>query len=952
MNRFFVRALAPLSLLLLLSASPWLQGCPNELCNDSKPCPSGQRCSADKQCVPDNDGSVEGDIEKNPSETNSETNSDGSEINTEKDIDGPQPEPTPENINPDCPPGCLKNGCGGQTTTGGPLVAIGGLCKNGDTPAKSCVNGASCLELGLNKQAFCYKDKTGIDRCKTSTDPKDIVEGSTDIPFGGLCKFGSETKPCQPGLVCILNGLSGNGYCLKTCNADGDCGSNVKCEEFQGKKACDATKLPLKAQCSISGGATKACQTGLTCVSTDPPTSGFCERTCNADSDCGIEFCTDVPKDAQKRKICYPEGLRRGALCKGTTSTVTACDLGLACVVNGIEDRGYCYTPCSQNSDCGSNEKCLDQGAGKSKICGLVKGADQTCDATVQEFCDTTQNLSCIVSDIERTAGFCRKRCANLFDCQSPTVCTPLNTTSSFCLPKVDPGPRCNFEVCSAQATETNCLSGLVCDEGTCKRKCTRDNADTVCDKAGGESCAIAFGATEGLCLPPASVTEVGKVCNTSNMRCDQTKSLRCVSFTETTSFCVKQCDENKGKDNNPECSAGDKCEKPSSTFAFAFCRKIAKAGERCDTGPSCGEGLICVNFGDPGAFCLSRCQTCKSDAEGNNKDQCSGGACVQLSGSTIINGVSYDGACLPNRPKTLGGGQDCGSDPINGASCKDGYVCLNTGVRATCYRKCDPCTSKPANGDWDNDICTDGASKRCVVLSNANGLTGDGACIDQGGQKVLDYGDRCDQAGKACKDGMICILFSSDSTAGPLCSPNCDPGAIENPQCKGASCLTLTNGGGVCRVVPPQTKKLGENCLGSTGAPDFDDCLAQQDSKPIICARAPFIGQKRTCQVECQLLPGVDGKTIKDNVDCKKYGLNKHLCLPASASEPSRGACLEICQVTDRLRCKTSSCAYGQCREISIGNVGDCVGSAKEQECTTRGGVCIDKTCIVTACN
>lgn len=952
MKKLSIRALAIVGSILLMAASLGLQGCPGEVCNDSKPCPSGQRCDK-TQCVPDTETTPEGGAEKDPTETN--VDQDVEKPNTETPSEGP-PEDGGSEGNPEtpdvCNPGCLKCG-GGSTTTVGPVVPIGGLCKNGNRPTKNCSSDALCLTIGLNGQGFCYKAKTNVDRCQSSNDPKDLVDGSADIPEGGICKFGADTKACQPGLVCIANGLSGTGYCLKSCTADGECGANGKCEEFQGQKACSALSLPYKAQCS-NASASKACQTGLTCVVSDPPDVGVCERSCTTNSQCGSEFCVEVPKDAQKRKICSPEGLRKGSLCKGTSSTVTPCELGLVCVANGIEERGYCYTPCNADADCGSNEKCLEQGTGLPKICGLVKAQDDTCNATVQEFCDTTKNLSCIVSDLERTAGFCRKRCQNLFDCQAPNVCSSLGT-STFCLPKVGAGPRCNFEACSEQATETNCLSGLVCDEGTCKRKCTRTNQDTVCDIAGGETCAIAFGQPEGLCLPPASVTEAGKPCNTSNLRCDATKSLRCVQFSETASFCVKQCDEAKGKDNNPDCPANEACEKPSSTFGFAFCRQKAQAGDRCDSGASCDstKNLLCVNFGDPGAFCLARCQTCKNDlATGVNTTECGGGECVQLSGSTVVNGISYDGACLPNREKSLDVGGDCGSDPIKGKACKDGLVCLNTGSRATCYRKCDPCTSYPANGDYDNDTCSDGASKRCVVLSNANGLTGDGACIDQGGQKVLEYGDRCDQAGKTCKEGMICILFSSDSDASPLCSPTCDPGSPNNPQCKGASCLTLTNGSGVCRVVPPQTKKLGENCLGSTGAPDFDDCVAQQDNKNLICARAPFIGQKRTCQVECQLLPGVDGKGIKDNADCKGYGLNNHLCLPASASEPSRGACLEICQITDRLRCKTSSCTYGQCREISIGNVGECTDAAKEKECGDRGGVCVEKTCIVTACN
>jgi hypothetical protein len=277
--------------------------------------------------------------------------------------------------------------------------------------------------------------------------------------------------------------------------------------------------------------------------------------------------------------------------------------------------------------------------------------------------------------------------------------------------------------------------------------------------------------------------------------------------------------------------------------------------------------------------------------------------------------------------------------------------TCLGGGAAATCYKNCEPCTSTPSGTNWVNSVC-EGDDKRCVSLSAGGVLTGTAVCINQGGEATLEAGQRCPQGGKTCKEGNRCVLFSSDPEASALCVTICDPNLPSNPECNGASCALLTDGSGVCRPIPPATKKLGENCLGSTGAPDYDNCLPEQDNTPIICARAPFIGQRRTCQVECQLLPGVEGKSIKDNADCKKYNLNNHLCLPASASEPSRGACLEVCNVTDRLRCKSSSCTYGVCREITIGTVGDCNNATKEQECQSRGGICVDNTCIVTACN
>ncbi|MEM1009812.1 MAG: hypothetical protein AAGJ35_12500, partial [Myxococcota bacterium] len=271
--------------------------------------------------------------------------------------------------------------------------------------------------------------------------------------------------------------------------------------------------------------------------------------------------------------------------------------------------------------------------------------------------------------------------------------------------------------------------------------------------------------------------------------------------------------------------------------------------------------------------------------------------------------------------------------------------------------QNCDPCktTLNPSTNQWESSSCPK-ANPACIELSSGGGaLTGTGVCIDQGGEPVIPAGEPCNVPGKQCKPDAVCIRFSSEPGAEPICGTKCDPTAPNNPQCLGNSCSQLNSGGarnGVCRPLITQRQKLGQVCLGPIGSPNDGDCLASDNGQKLICAREASLGLDRVCLVECELDSSSPDKGTKNNASCIRAGLNNHLCLTASTSEANRGACQEICKITDRLRCVASPCTHGTCNENSIGKEGDCDTPAKEKECASRGGTCVNKTCTVYTCN
>ncbi|MEM1010572.1 MAG: hypothetical protein AAGJ35_16385, partial [Myxococcota bacterium] len=267
---------------------------------------------------------------------------------------------------------------------------------------RTCIEGATCVSTGIGGRAYCYKEKTDFDRCANSNDPTRSIEGLSDLPQDAVCSEGADVKKCQAGLVCVESGFASTGYCFKKCGGDKDCPAGQSCTGKGNNQACQSDKVPFKGRCQqpkadAPGSAScpkgfecKPCTQGHTCVTSGPQGEGYCERNCTSNAECrGGDSCVDLPTG--NGKVCYPEGILIGRQCKGTSSVVNTCQIGLTCVNNGIEGRGFCYKTCSENINCSGEEICYNPGTAQNplpSICVVPKKEGEACSSTTRQVCD------------------------------------------------------------------------------------------------------------------------------------------------------------------------------------------------------------------------------------------------------------------------------------------------------------------------------------------------------------------------------------------------------------------------------------------------------------------------------------------------------------------------------------------------------------------------------------
>lgn len=673
--------------------------------------------------------------------------------------------------------------------------------------------------------------------------------------------------------------------------------------------------------------------------------------------------CTDKPgcgsnPTATKKKL--------GEVCeKPTAGKENPCEKGLVCfearIINGqfYAPVTQCVKSCKENTECEASggETCIDGGADTGKICVALKKIGETCNPSIRQLCGSTQNqpADCLVNDVQNDKeGKCAASCRDDAACSSiaGTKCRkPIpSAVQNYCLAPSLPGPRCLGEKCDVATTATNCLKGHRCESSVCVKICKKNDD---CDTANGERCGIAFGASEGTCLPKPNVSKVGEEC-TPLKRC--VEGLTCLNNGDKT-VCMKRCDTSKGDKQNPECPADQLCQKPNQNVPFGICRKQVKILQPCGMAAICTEQPSrCINVNAAiGALCLKLCDASKNAKDTNLNPDCDGGKgiCNTLRAPVTEGGKNYTGVCFSARPKTQQVGQGCDfnkKDGMKSPDCVDGTRCVNLsgGPGPTCYPDCNPCDSVRKSGRWEHPKCT-GSNKTCNALT-AGGRPAGGICVPDG-KPTRNEGEYCDiQNGCKNPENVLCVTFSRDADAKGVCSRKCDPeeGRNSNPKCPGnGRCAGLNSGGGVCFAVRKRTQDIGEGCNGDPGTPRYHTCLEKtKDGKKLTCADIGITGVTGSCQVSCDTTQG-----FKDNPDCKAAGLGSHLCLPGDINNPKRGACLELCSFTDRKDCSKKQCQYGVCREFLLGKREECTTPEKEKDCASRGGKCVNKTCLTTIC-
>lgn len=127
-----------------------------------------------------------------------------------------------------------------------------------------------------------------------------------------------------------------------------------------------------------------ACGFGEVCL------SGKCQgRSCATSAQCGMEsFCSggECKSGCENDNDCYP-----GDTCDSVTATCLAgactdsrvdCSFGQFC--NGVTGEcydagGYYCKPCTEDSQCGSGNYCLNLGYAESNFCGVTCTTEADC---------------------------------------------------------------------------------------------------------------------------------------------------------------------------------------------------------------------------------------------------------------------------------------------------------------------------------------------------------------------------------------------------------------------------------------------------------------------------------------------------------------------------------------------------------------------------------------------
>ena len=563
--------------------------------------------------------------------------------------------------------------------------------------------------------------------------------------------------------------------------------------------------------------------------------------------------------------------------------------------------------------DCSSTTKPVEKDVKEGGTCVLTgsqtKGDQANC----------AKDLVCLEA---ASYHYCFKKCQADADCKQGQKClSGYFQESNVCGTQGGEGEKCDY------TEQQFCASGVTClitnqtkVAGQCYKKCEKDLDCTL-----GKACKQLTSSSK-FCDDPVLPGPrcIGEACNDTQTGTNCIQGLICKDGN-----CLKQCTRATG-DKDCDTKNGESCWHPFGE-PKGYCipkPAVFKEGEKCSSAMPCGTGLRCVQIGTDSRICATQCDETKG--EDNNPDCASGKKCQKRSGEEL--------AYCRGESDVLG---PCGID-----NCKKDLRCvfLSGSPQPVCFTECDPCKQvRNKEGEWVHPACENG-KVGCVALTSGGKPSG-GICLPSG-DKSLGEGQNCgvDYA-KSCKDAFLCVRFSSADGATGVCSAKCDPTAEKNPECDGGKgrCGKLTSGAGACEPNAKKIKKLGELCGGDPGTPSFNECLDEDNGKKLVCANPPTSGSllPDRCMVRCNASTG-----SIDNADCKKAGLNSHLCIPVG--DGMDGACFEKCAITNRLACESTKCANGKCYEF---RQGDCKTEAEKKNCTTIGGVCANNLCLVTVC-
>ncbi|MCP4448146.1 MAG: hypothetical protein GY811_22835 [Myxococcales bacterium] len=655
-----------------------------------------------------------------------------------------------------CLLGLLSVGCVESESIECPtgIVCPAGSRCAADQSAQACIFD-ECGDGELDEGEVCDDGNiTSEDGCRADCGSMEVCgDLQVDDYLGEVC---DEGRQCEDGTSCEDDGACvgiGDGLCAA--RNDGDCSSDCRSENVCGNEVVNSGETCDDANDVDGDGCDNNCTT-TACGNTIRTNEEACDdgKHCSDSTSCDADLqCVGIGDE-----LCT---VRSGDGCDADCS-VTGCGNGVTAGAEGCDDGRHC----SNGATCIEDIDCMGVG---DTLCIPRSGDGCSADCASQEICgdgefdfgETCDNGShCDDVAIGAPAGTAGTTCA-----QGSTTCDGLG--DGLCAPRSDDG-------CSA-----DCSSSEGCGNAL------RDS-DEQCDDG--------FDASED------GAPSQGNACTNA--------CLFNICGDGIINFAAEECDSGIGSvvDCDADCSTvecGDGFVNPA-------------AGEQCDNGKSCSNGLDCsadaecVEIGDE--LCSHRdSATCDSDC---TVAFCSDGLVNSVAGeecdsggeSAVCDFDCTDSDCRDGILNVSAGEQCDDGDASNTdacladcsiAFCGDGFTrtgvedCDEAGESSTCNFNCTTSTcpdgivnaSDGEQCDDDNSSNIDGCVNGCQVAFCGDSFVRDGveACDTGGESATCDF----DCTVPLCSDGIL------NGSAGEFC----DDGNTDNTDACVGSCVLATCG-------------------------------------------------------------------------------------------------------------------------------------------------------------
>lgn len=550
---------------------------PPAQCSENRPCPSGESCDQNGNCIC-RQGYMRDD--------RSEKCVDVDECSKLSCGTNALCKNLPGSYECQCPTGFFGNPysvcerCNSlECQCQSPYQFIAGNCiLAGCSEGEKCPSGAECVRV-----------TGGVSYCACPKGYRTLADGSCsdvdECAEGQACGYGAEchNRPGSYDCACP-HGFSGDAYhggCLPTlpkCRSDVDCKHNEQCQS-NGECVCpppffldtndfNACKEPCEPgfRHYPSHGCVRdlGCINDADCRNGGKCQNGECTQSCLLDAECGLnEKCTDYrceSKCTTHSQCAVNQACRSG-------SCVTGCRSNKECQTNEVCYENKCQNPCETASVCGPNALC--QSINKQTKCACPPGFEG----------NPTPEQGCV-----RIPSVCSAsaQCPQGHMCIANVCSVPCSENSACAV-----GERCADHMCAKVCyTNNNCLPGEICNQqGTCQPGCSSDVdcLDTQICQNGKCRCGHGFIGTPYGCVDIDECAD--HPCHPSAICENGAGSFRCVCSEGSVGTPYAE----------PGCGLPNTCQRSSDCANDLRCEQ-QKCIEPCQLA-ECGQNAICSAF-------------------------------------------------------------------------------------------------------------------------------------------------------------------------------------------------------------------------------------------------------------------------------------------------------------------------------------------------------------------